>query len=624
MLAALASASAFFEDVEARTYDWRVRLVADGSSARRDIVLVLIDETSIRKLAPEVGRWPWPRLVHAQLINYLARGPAKVIGYDILFGEPDRTSFTLGGETWTGAESDAALAEAIRRGGNVVMIGDVSVEVAEETRRATGAIAPPDTGYRVGELFETKPGIQRRSPAWPPARARSATTCSCSTATVPCAAPCRSCASTAAPIPSLPLAVAAVAAGVAPGSVSADASALHFAAGGWRWSSDTSTTPGEPVEPVHRALVNFRGPAAVGERSTFDAYSFYDLFYSEQQILAGEKPFVDPGGLQGPDRARRHDRGRAARRVHRARSRPGQDARRGDPRQRRGQPARLGLRAGARRHGHQRWPTRLAGVRRRASPACCSASGPASARAALVAGGAAGRGGRRSSGEACGCRWPGPSRRRRWRRSAASPTSTSWKGARSAWSSGSSRGSSRPDVFAHLMADPSRARLGGERREMTVLFSDIRGFTTLTEAGRPEEVVQQLNEFFSRMVEVDLRPRRHARQVRRRHGDGAVRRAAGRPGSRRPRGRRRPWPCRRALDGLNARWAREGRPPLDIGIGVNTGEMVAGIIGAETIMSYTVIGDAVNLGARLESLNKEYGTHIIISERHTLAAEAAV
>jgi adenylate cyclase len=65
---------------------------------------------------------------------------------------------------------------------------------------------------------------------------------------------------------------------------------------------------------------------------------------------------------------------------------------------------------------------------------------------------------------------------------------------------------------------------------------------------------------------------------------------------------------------LNEQWTAEGRPSLDIGIGVNTGPMIAGNIGSSAIMSYTVIGDAVNLGSRLESLNKEYGTRIIISQ----------
>jgi adenylate cyclase len=70
----------------------------------------------------------------------------------------------------------------------------------------------------------------------------------------------------------------------------------------------------------------------------------------------------------------------------------------------------------------------------------------------------------------------------------------------------------------------------------------------------------------------------------------------------------------RELGELNRKWLAEGRAPLDIGIGVNSGEMIAGNIGSSSIMSYTVIGDNVNLGSRLESLNKDYKTRIIISE----------
>jgi adenylate cyclase len=170
-----------------------------------------------------------------------------------------------------------------------------------------------------------------------------------------------------------------------------------------------------------------------------------------------------------------------------------------------------------------------------------------------------------------------------------------------------------PDVFHHLMADPSRARLGGDRREMTVLFSDIRGFTTVTERGNAEDIVGQLNEYFTRMVAVLFDHRGTldkfvgdmvmalfgAPLEDPDHAEHAVAAALA---------------MRRELAALNRDWAAHGRPELDIGIGINTGEMVAGNIGSAAIMSYTVIGDAVNLGSRLESLNKQYGTHIIISE----------
>jgi adenylate cyclase len=70
----------------------------------------------------------------------------------------------------------------------------------------------------------------------------------------------------------------------------------------------------------------------------------------------------------------------------------------------------------------------------------------------------------------------------------------------------------------------------------------------------------------------------------------------------------------RELAELNNKWIERGMPQLDIGIGINSGDMIAGNIGSSSIMSYTVIGDNVNLGARLESLNKDYGSRIIISD----------
>jgi adenylate cyclase len=169
------------------------------------------------------------------------------------------------------------------------------------------------------------------------------------------------------------------------------------------------------------------------------------------------------------------------------------------------------------------------------------------------------------------------------------------------------------DVFDQLMSDPSKAGLGGKRRSMTVLFSDIRGFTTFSEQGEPEAIVQQLNEYFSRMVHVVFE---HRGTLDKFVGD-AVMALFGAPlddPDHAEHAVQAALAMLKELEELNRGWAAEGRPTLAIGVGVNTGDMVAGNIGSESIMSYTVIGDAVNLGSRLESLNKQYGTSIIISD----------
>jgi adenylate cyclase len=169
------------------------------------------------------------------------------------------------------------------------------------------------------------------------------------------------------------------------------------------------------------------------------------------------------------------------------------------------------------------------------------------------------------------------------------------------------------DVFDQLMSDPSKAGLGGARRSMTVLFSDIRGFTTFSEQGEPEAIVQQLNEYLSRMVHVVFE---HRGTVDKFIGD-AVMALFGAPlddADHAEHAVQAALAMLKELEELNRGWAAEGRPTLAIGVGVNTGDMVAGNIGSESIMSYTVIGDAVNLGSRLESLNKQYGTSVIISD----------
>ena len=106
------------EIAELKTYDWRLTQTARPDTARKDIALVEIDEYSLRNLQPYAGRWPWPRVVHAMLIDYLARAPAKLVAYDVNFAEPDsRRGFDFGGGTMSGADSDRALVDSIKAAG---------------------------------------------------------------------------------------------------------------------------------------------------------------------------------------------------------------------------------------------------------------------------------------------------------------------------------------------------------------------------------------------------------------------------------------------------------------------------------------------------------------------------
>jgi adenylate cyclase len=171
-----------------------------------------------------------------------------------------------------------------------------------------------------------------------------------------------------------------------------------------------------------------------------------------------------------------------------------------------------------------------------------------------------------------------------------------------------------PEVMEEMLQQPENLALGGKEMELTVLFSDIRGFTGIAERLSPTALVRLLNEYLSPMTEIVLRRRgtldkyigdavmaffgapvqtdQHAANA----CDGALE-------------------MMETLERMRRKWRVEdpNLPEVDIGIGINSGPMVVGNMGSSQRFNYTVMGDNVNLASRLEGLNKEYGTHILIT-----------
>ncbi|MHB1844953.1 MAG: CHASE2 domain-containing protein, partial [Deltaproteobacteria bacterium] len=168
-------------------------------------------------------------------------------------------------------------------------------------------------------------------------------------------------------------------------------------------------------------------------------------------------------------------------------------------------------------------------------------------------------------------------------------------------------------VMDAVLADPSRLKLGGDKRVLTVLFSDIRGFTTLSEKLPPEKLVQLLNDYLTPMTDIVFE---NGGTLDKYMGD-AIMAFFGAPVEQPDHALR---ACRTAcqmlarLEELRRRFEAEGLPPIEIGIGLSTGPMVVGNMGSQSRFDYTVMGDAVNLGSRLEGANKLYGTRLLVPE----------
>lgn len=170
-----------------------------------------------------------------------------------------------------------------------------------------------------------------------------------------------------------------------------------------------------------------------------------------------------------------------------------------------------------------------------------------------------------------------------------------------------------PSVINQLLDNSDSLKLGGEKRELTVFFSDVRGFTTISERLAPESLANLLNEYFTPMTNIVLNSGGlldkyigdalmavwGAPLPMDNHADNALHSSL---------------KMLDALDVLREGWQKRNLPAIDIGCGINTGPMVIGNMGSELRFDYTVLGDAVNLGARLEGITKEYGVRVVCSE----------
>ncbi len=169
-----------------------------------------------------------------------------------------------------------------------------------------------------------------------------------------------------------------------------------------------------------------------------------------------------------------------------------------------------------------------------------------------------------------------------------------------------------------MIRHPEMAQLGGHKREITVLFSDVVSFTTYSENHQPEEVVAILNEYLGEMTDIVLKWEGILDKF---IGDAIVVfwGAPMKQDDHAERAARCALEMQERLGQLRLKWEAEGRAPLASGIGLNSGEAIVGNIGAEgKKMDYTVIGDHVNLGARVEGLTRRYGAKVLMTE-YTLA-----
>ena len=607
VLLSLVRASYVVQALELKTLDARFRALHKASRADTNIVIVDVDELSLDLLRQSVGRWPWPRDVWDMVVRYLSAGGARAIAFDITFWDPDRAN----------PAADSAFAAAAAQAGTVVQALGFQRQLDTARLRQQAAFREDSTALRLlvsrlGLPVDSVPsGLDAFEVAEHPYRALLAASRSVGSINytpdpvdgtarrVPLLYRFRD-----ATFPAFPLAVA----------ITADAQRFEGCGRPPVWRAGSLALCDVTVPLDHGTmLINWKGPYRdlAQRRETYRVIPVAQVLHAFEQVRDGQTPelpletfrnkvvFVAGSG-QGLFEVRPNPFGPS------------------DP--------------GVLIHATVT-DNLLSGdfLRRAGAATNVAALVLASLLAALVvvtltsATAAAAGGVALALAYAAAASWLFAAQRV-WLDAAAPvlAVALTFTGGMvvNYLTEGRQKKQIRdmfskyvaPEYVAQLAEDPSKLHLDGRRAELSILFSDIRGFTSISEKMQPTEVVAFLNDYLSEMAAI---VKRSGGTLDKFIGD-AVMAFWGEPVPLADHAER-ACDCalamRERMTEIAERFVREGKPPIRIGIGINTADVVVGNIGSlEHKLDYTAIGDGVNLASRLEGQNKEFGTTIIVSE----------